>query len=221
LIVDCIEIFERHAQGYDKWFDKNKFLYNSELSALKRFMPKEGKGLEIGVGTGRFSLPLGIRIGIEPAKAMAEIAKKRSINVCRALAEELCFKKESFDFVLMVTTVCFLKDPVKAFKDIEGILKPEGYFIIGMIDKDSPVGKLYILKKDESKFYRYAHFLSIEKVLGWLKELNYRSIRVCQTIFNDPERMDSVDPVREGYGEGCFVVISAKKGKKEHYEDKS
>ena len=36
-------------------------------------MPSTGRGLEIGVRTGRFAEPLGIRIGVELARAMAEM----------------------------------------------------------------------------------------------------------------------------------------------------
>jgi len=43
-------IFEESAQEYDDWFVWNKLAYRSELSVIKAFMPKEGRGLEIGVG---------------------------------------------------------------------------------------------------------------------------------------------------------------------------
>jgi len=53
-------------------------------------------GLEVGVSTGRFAVPLGIRIGVEPANAMAEIARKRGIEVYDAKGEKLPFDDESF-----------------------------------------------------------------------------------------------------------------------------
>jgi hypothetical protein len=58
--MGSIEIFEKHAQEYDEWFDKNKPVYESEILALKDLIPREGTGLEIGVGTGRFATLLGI-----------------------------------------------------------------------------------------------------------------------------------------------------------------
>ncbi|MHC1635338.1 MAG: class I SAM-dependent methyltransferase [Candidatus Methanospirareceae archaeon] len=89
--MNSIEIFERYAQEYDEWFDANRFAYESEIQALKKFIPKDSKGLEVGVGTGRFAVPLGVRVGVEPAKAMADIARKRGIEVYEAKAEELPF----------------------------------------------------------------------------------------------------------------------------------
>jgi ubiquinone/menaquinone biosynthesis C-methylase UbiE len=45
------------------------------------------------------------------------IARKRGIDVCVAAAEELPFKRTSFDFVLLVTTICFLQNPVQALQE--------------------------------------------------------------------------------------------------------
>ena len=64
-----IEIFEQSAQEYDAWFDRHQAVYQSELLAVKAFLPTAGRGLEIGVGTGRFAGPLGIGTGVEPAPA--------------------------------------------------------------------------------------------------------------------------------------------------------
>ena len=134
-------IFEESAQEYDDWYARNEFAYRSELAALKAFMPTEGHGLEIGVGTGRFAAPLGIKVGVEPARAMAEIARSRGIRVTRAYAEALPFADDSFDFVMLVTVLCFLSDPIQALRETMRVLKPQSRLIIGMIDPDSPLGK--------------------------------------------------------------------------------
>ncbi|MEW6456665.1 MAG: class I SAM-dependent methyltransferase [Acidobacteriota bacterium] len=206
-----IQIFEESAQEYDEWFDENKFVYESEVLALRKFIPKKGYGLEVGVGTGRFAVKLGIQVGVEPAKAMAGIARKRGIKVYEARAEKLPFDNESFNFVLIVTTICFLDSPIKALKEVKRILKPGGNIIIGMIDRDSPLGKIYKSKKNNSKFYRYAHFYSVNQVLDWFKRLKYKNIRICQTIFRDPKEVVAVEPIKDGYSEGGFVVFSGQK----------
>jgi ubiquinone/menaquinone biosynthesis C-methylase UbiE len=209
--MDNIQVFEKFAEEYDQWFDSNRFIYESEIIALKQFVPQEGKGLEIGVGTGRFAVPLGINIGIEPARAMANIALKRGIEVCEAKAEELPFGSETFDFVLIVTTLCFLENPFRAIQEVKRVLKPGGFIIIGMIDKESQLGKIYESRKKDSKFYRFAHFHSVREVSEWLKSLKYDHIKTCQTIFKSLKDITSVEPVKKGYGEGGFVVISARK----------
>ena len=209
--MENIKVFEDAAQKYDQWFDENRYAYESELLALKKFVPKAGNGLEIGVGTGRFAVPLGIRVGVEPAKAMAEIAKKRGIEVYEGKAENLPFEDESFDFILMVTTICFLETPQQALKEARRLLIAGGSIIIGMIDDDSFLGTLYESRKKESLFYKNANFYSVRQVLDWLEDLRFGSIRVCQTIFENPEEIRAVEPVKDGYGKGGFVVIDAEK----------
>ena len=55
--------FDEHAGEYDAWFERHRESYLSELAAVREFFPVGGKGVEIGVGTGRFAGPLGIPTG--------------------------------------------------------------------------------------------------------------------------------------------------------------
>lgn len=206
-----IRIFERHVQEYDAWSEEHSYAYKSEMLALRSLLPRSGRGLEVGVGTGRFALPLGITVGVEPSRAMALIARQRGIEVYEASAEELPFDNEPFDFVVMVTTICFLRDPLQALQEVRRVLKPKGRIIIGMIDKDSSLGKVYEAKKAESTFYRYAHFYSVMQVIEWLIKVGYNTIRTRQTIFKNPEEMTVPEPIKDGHGQGGFVVISAQK----------
>ena len=141
--MEKVEPFERYTEEYEDWFERNKFAYLSELEAIKSQLPKTGYGLEIGVGSGRFAAPLGINLGIEPSKKMGEIARQRGIEAIAGVAEALPFDDAQFDFALMITTICFLNDIKNAFREAYRVLKPDGCLIIGFIDKDSPLGKLY------------------------------------------------------------------------------
>ena len=208
--VGVFEVFEKHAGEYDNWFVENEIAYESEILALKELIP-EGIGLEVGVGTGRFAAPLGIRIGIEPAKAMAKIARDRGIEVCYAIAEKLPFKDASFDFVLIMVTICFVEDPIQTIKEAKRVLKPEGRIVLGIIDKESFLGKKY--EKKKSVFYRKAKFYSVREIIDWLKSLNFRKIETRQTIFKDLKKLRKVE-IKKGYGDGGFVAISAEKVKK-------
>lgn len=68
--------FENYTEKYDQWFEENPIIYQSALLALKQFAPLDKKGIEIGIGSGRFAIPLNIRIGIEPSENMASYCKK-------------------------------------------------------------------------------------------------------------------------------------------------
>jgi hypothetical protein len=53
-----VEPFEHYLGKYEDWFERHRFAYEAELHALRLLLPKRGTGLEIGVGTGRFAVPL-------------------------------------------------------------------------------------------------------------------------------------------------------------------
>ena len=89
------------------------------------------------------------------------------------------------------------------------ILEPHGKIIIGMLDENSPPGKLYEEKMKKSKFYRDARFYSVNQVLDWLKKLEFNNLQTVQTIFKNPSKIQSLEPIEEGFGKGLFVVISA------------
>jgi ubiquinone/menaquinone biosynthesis C-methylase UbiE len=209
-----IEPFEKYTQRYEEWFEKHKFAYLSELKAVKEILPKFEKGLEVGVGTGRFAVPLGIQYGVEPSKKMAEIAEKRGVKVINGVAENLPFEDESFDLVLIVTTICFVDDILKTLKEAYRVLKPNGYLVIGFIDKNSPLGEYYQKIKEKNPFYREAKFISTDELLNYLKKAGFGDFKIVQTIFHKLDEIKNIEPVKEGFGEGSFVVIRAKKIKK-------
>jgi len=206
-----IQAFETNAPEYDAWFEANQLCYESEIRALKTLAGAAPRALELGVGTGRFAEPLGITVGIEPARAMAAIARQRGIPVIQAVAEALPFPPDSFDLVAVVTALCFFKDPFLALTEATRVLAAPGRLLIGMIDKDSPLGRVYEANRAKSKFYRAARFYAVPQVMAWLQALGYREARLCQTIFKGLSDLTSPEPVLEGYGEGGFVVISARK----------
>ena len=206
-----VESFEKSVDKYEAWFDRNRAAYASELEALRALLPKSGKGLEVGVGTGRFAAPLGIRVGVDPAKAMGKLAMERGIEVRFGVGENLPCKDSSFDFVLLVTTICFLDDVPAAFGEAYRVLKSGGSILVGFIDRESSLGKVYEQRKQDSEFYRDATFLSVSEVMRHLKQAGFRGFVFRQTIFQNPTEMKEADPVRSGYGEGSFVVVRAEK----------
>ena len=200
-----IESFEKYCKEYDEWFIKNQNIYSAELNAIKGLIPPDKYGVEIGIGTGRFALPLGIKVGIEPLKKMAEISRNRGIQVYEGVAEQLPFNNETFDFVLFVTTICFLDDLKESFKEAYRILKNEGFIIVGFVDKESELGKRYRLKRMKSKFYKDATFYSAKEVIDLLGKANFQNFVIRQTVF--PKRTGRIDKVEDGCGKGSFVII--------------
>lgn len=202
-----IEPFERYADRYDAWFDRNRFAYESELRAIRALVPASGEGIEIGAGSARFAAPLGIKVGVEPSGKMGALARDRGLKVVNGVAEALPFAHSTFDFALMVTTICFLDNLEAAFREAARVLKPDGCLVIGFIAKDSPLGTMYQQHKEESVFYRLATFYSVAEVVAHLKSAGFKRFTFTQTIFHALPEIREVEPLKEGYGEGSFVVI--------------
>jgi ubiquinone/menaquinone biosynthesis C-methylase UbiE len=206
-----IEPFEKYSEKYEDWFERNKFVYESEIQAIKELLPKVKKSIEIGVGSGKFAVPLGIKIGIDPSPRMRKIAQKRGIEVIDAVAEELPFENSQFELVLMVTTICFVDNLDLTFREIYRILKPGGYLIIGFVDRNSSLGKLYQKHKENSLFYKIATFYSTKEVVYSLSKVGFKEFDFRQTIFHGLNEIKDIEPAKEGYREGSFVVIRARK----------
>ena len=206
-----IRPFEEYTDQYENWFEKNRYVYQSEINAIRVILPDFKNGIEIGVGSGRFAKPLGIKFGIEPSYEMRKIARNRGIEVLDSVAEKLPLKDCSFDLVLMVTTLCFLDDARKAFNEIYRILKSGVYFINGFVDKNSKVGRIYQKNKKKSVFYREAIFFTTEEVVKLLEKTGFKNFEFKQTVFSTLDKINQVEKIKEGYGEGSFIVIKAQK----------
>lgn len=206
-----IQPFETHTNDYERWFDQHPLVYESELQAVRQLLPRQGNGLEIGVGSGRFAGPLNIRYGIEPSPKMCEMAKQYPICLMSGIAESLPIRAGLFDFALMVTTLCFVDDVNQSFREIHRILRPEGSLILGFVDRESPIGQRYQQNRAKSRFYREAEFYSVDEVRDLLKKTGFLKIVTVQTLFSPLEKITRIEPVKPGYGEGSFVVVKANK----------
>jgi ubiquinone/menaquinone biosynthesis C-methylase UbiE len=206
-----VNAFDRNVDQYEQWFVDNPLAYVSELRAVRELVPTNSNGIEIGLGTGRFAAPLGITRGIEPSRSMAELARKKGIEVVAGVAEHLPFTDNEFGFVLMVTTVCFLDDMDMALREVRRVLKPGGALVIGFVDRDSPLGKDYQARKDTSAFYQHATFYTTKDIAAALEKAGFGAFEYRQTLFQPLETMAEVEPVKEGSGQGSFVVVRAEK----------
>jgi len=208
-----IEPFENHSKLYEEWFDTNKFVYYSELKAIRELLPKEGKGIEIGSGSGRFASPLGMVFGVEPSAEMRRLSAERELIVIDGTAENLPIGSATFDYVLMVTTVCFLDDLMKAFFEVNRILKLHGNFIIGFVDRESRIGSEYELNKEQNPFYKLATFYTTDELVSSMKRAGFSNFEFRQTIFDDLQKIKTDEPILKRFGQGSFVVVKGEKVK--------
>jgi SAM-dependent methyltransferase len=132
--------------------------------------------------------------------------------VIEGVAELLPFKDCTYDYVLYVTTVCFVDSPIKAFIEAYRVLKPAGHIVIGMIDRNSKLGRQYEARKQgESRFFKDATFYAVSEVQAYLQQTGFIDIECAQAILPADVNGHTVPEVKRGYGEGSFVVLRAHK----------
>ena len=204
--------FETHHQRYETWFEKHEAAYISELLALRPFVPWEGRGIEIGVGSGRFAAPLGVQVGVDPSPAMLVYAAARGVEVVEGTAENLPFAEGSFDHALVVTTICFVDSPAGMLAEARRVLRPGGRLVIGFIDRESALGQDYLAHQAASVFYREATFYSADEVAQLLRETGFSISTWGQTLTRPLPETREIEPLRAGRGQCAFVVVAATRG---------
>ena len=202
------EVFSRRAGEYDRWYDRHAAAYRSELAAVRRALPRTGRGLEVGVGTGRFAAPLGIAEGIDPAGNMLALARRRGVKVRRGRGEALPYGDGEFDYVAIIVTLCFVADPPAVLREARRVLKPGGTLVAAVIDRESELGRRARVK--QSPFYHGARFFSVPELRGLLKEAGFTDMTAWQTLTGPPDAAAEPEPPRRGTGRGGFVVLRAR-----------
>lgn len=198
-----IEPFEAFSEEYDRWFENHSEAYELELRTVKSLIPSTANGLEVGVGSGKFATPLGVTTGVEPSGKMAARAKALGIRVLKAVAEALPLAGQCVDYVLLVTTICFVDDVDATLQEARRVLKSNGVIVVGFVDRDSELGRKYLLRKDKSRFYKPAVFFSTREVLAYLERAGFGNFQIKQTLLAGK----SEGPIENGFGKGSFVVI--------------
>lgn len=201
--------FAAHHGRYEAWFVNHEKAYLSELLALRPFVPWEGRGIEIGVGSGRFAAPLGVQVGLDPSPAMLAYATARGIQAVEGTAEDLPFADGSFDHALVVTSLCFVDSAARMLAEARRVLKPGGRLVIGFIDRDSAMGQDYLAHQDENVFYREATFYSAVEVERLLLESGFSIDAWGQTLAHPLPETREIEPLQPGHGACAFVVVAA------------
>ena len=138
---------------------------------------------------------------------MAAKAEKQGIRVFRGVAEDLPFSDSEFDFVLMVTTICFVDNVLKSFREAFRVLKPHGCIIVGFVDRESELGRQYSENRDTSVFYKEATFFSTREVHQYLMDAGFGDMIFKQTLISG----EAQEMIQDGFGKGAFVVIKGEK----------
>jgi ubiquinone/menaquinone biosynthesis C-methylase UbiE len=213
---DAEDVFETMTAKYDAWYDseEGRPLYESELQCIKSiYDAKHVPVLEVGVGTGRFAMHFPGAMGIDPALNVLRMAEARGVKTIRGYGERLPFDDETFGCVLLIVTLCFVKDPIAVLREAARVLKSDGRILIGLVPRDSPWGEYYEEKKKKGHpFYSKAFFYTFSETKEMLRMAGLEISRVRSTLFQIPEGSRRVEEPLDGYAENAgFLCIEARK----------
>jgi len=175
------EVFEREAQAYDDWYAVHRVVYLAECERIRKALPQpDARTVEVGVGSGRFAVPLGIPIGIEPSVALGQMARRRGIEVIRGVGESLPLKSHSCSSVLMVTVICFFDDPARAVAEAWRVLVPGGVLVVGFLERGAPLIQAYLHGETGHRFLSHGRFFIAEEAEALLRDAGF-SIRSAES----------------------------------------
>lgn len=117
--------FDFFAKEYDAWYDsqEGKIFYKNEKKCIEKLLNNCEKILEVVVGTGRFAILANQAVGIDGHLFFIKNCSKKMIPVIQAKAEELPFRDKSFQCVMFIISLSFIKDIVNALLEAKRILK--------------------------------------------------------------------------------------------------
>ncbi len=181
-------LFNEYYDRYDKWYLRNWNIRLSEHHCLRRLVG-DHLVLDIGVGTGALAAGLkGLLVGVDPASKPLMIASRRGILAINAYGDSLPFKDNSFDYVIMTVTLCFLPEPLPVLREVSRVLKPGGFHVNCFVPRNTNWGRHYLFLKHSGKslFYKYAQFYTLREVLEMLSSVRLRYVDACSTLLYEP-----------------------------------
>ncbi len=185
------EYFDRIARRYDDWYGTETGRYvdrTEKWLVFSMLQSKSGKALDLGCGTGNYTLELKKRgfdvIGLDASEGMLQVARSKGLNCIKGGAYSLPFPDRSFDLVLSVTMFEFIYEPERVVAEINRVLKPGGEVLIATMNGRSA---WFVFKRLKSLFvetaYRYARFYTPGELEDLLRNAGFTDVRSGGVIF--------------------------------------
>lgn len=228
--------FDEYAATYDAWFLDNPNVLESEVRLVASTLRDGGRVLSVGCGSGLFEKIMrdefGIVVtdGVEPSSAMAEIARKRGMNVTEATAEEFDYPAGKYDTIIFNGSPSYITDLDTVLHKVFDALPEGGRVVLVDVPKESTYGLMYNLAKALGTWYHpllegtyppnpypiefvnVANWRTTAEKIALLEKNGFRNITSAQTLTTHPLYSDlkSEMPV-EGHDRGDYVAVTAVK----------
>ena len=226
--------FDEYAATYDAWFLDNPNVLESEVRLVASTLRNAGRVLSVGCGSGLFEKIMrdefGITVtdGVEPSPAMAEIARKRGMDVTEATAEEFDYPAGEYDTILFNGSPSYITDLDTVLSKVYAALKPGGRVVLVDVPKESTYGLMYNLAKALGtwdhpllegayppnpypiEFVNVANWRTTAEKIALLEKNGFRNIESAQTLTTHPLYSDlAADEPVPGHDRGDYVALTA------------
>lgn len=228
--------FDEYAATYDAWFLDNPNVLESEVRLVAATLRDAGRVLSVGCGSGLFEkimrdeFGISVTDGVEPSAAMAEIARKRGMNVIEATAEEFEYPAGQYDAIIFNGSPSYITDLDAVLAKVHAALPEGGKVILVDVPKESTYGLMYNLAKAlgtwdhpllegtyppnpyPMEFVNVANWRTTAEKTALLEKNGFRNIGSMQTLTTHPlySDLEAENPV-PGHDKGDYVAVTAVK----------
>ena len=211
-----VKTFDAFARRYDSWFrgKQGGVIFPAEVEALRILLRRlRPPFLEVGVGTGAFAEALGVTMGVDPAMGALKIAAARGVACVQGIGEALPFKDGSFGGVLLISTLCFVADPVPVLREAARVTRTDGGVLVADVVRDSAWGRYYLEKKAKGHtFYRHATIHTLDELPRFLHGAGVRIVDSSSTLVQHPGERLKPEAAFDGIAPGAsFVCLLARR----------
>ncbi len=174
-----------HFNLIAKFYDRGtEFMVDEELVQLLD-LPAQCSLLDAGGGTGRVSAALLNKVRsvvvADPSAGMLGYAKKKGLVTVCAPGENLPFKENSFDRIIMVDALHHVRNQRQTADELWRAITPGGRILI--IEPDIRRFAVKLIALGEKVLLMRSHFLSQEKIAALFREKG-PTIKVVKSDWN-------------------------------------
>jgi ubiquinone/menaquinone biosynthesis C-methylase UbiE len=223
-----VAYFDNEANQYDQWYQTKMGAFVDRVEtnlALTMFPVRTGMTLlDAGCGTGNFSMKLAEAkakvTGVDISREMLRIAVEKSsqsgydIIFQEVDLHKLPFTDDSFDGVISMAALEFIKVTEPVMDELYRVLKPGGHLLVGTINRESAWGELYQSEYFQNNtVFRHAVFKTLEEITAWRPE-SLVSTGSCLFVppgSSDKEWTEENEAAIQGSVNGGFICAMWKK----------
>lgn len=183
--------YDKVADNYDSHYDASngRDYYSHICEGVISALPKKGKLLDIGCGTGlfmqRYLKSGGEAFGVDISVGMIRRAKHRNLSdVALGNAEILPFKEGTFDGVSSLLAFSYFQDPESMLRESFRVLRPGGSLSICTLGKN-------VFTSMVPAAYRIGEKLNVKRIgMGYFGEHYYREEEI-EKLLDDTGFIDT------------------------------